>query len=128
VFRFFLVCGAVSAFISVLLGAFGAHALKAVLSEASLSTFHTANEYQMVHSLALLVLGVMPRSNEGAQLLKFSGSSFLAGIVLFSGSLYCLAITGITFLGAITPLGGLAFLSGWASLVVYAFKSKDGQF
>lgn len=129
--RLFLLLGAVSGFISVALGAFGAHALEKILSANSLSIFSTAHEYQITHSLVLLVTGILlgfqKTPNENRRLLVVSGYSFLVGIVLFSGSLYGLALTGISILGAITPLGGLAFSSGWLTLGLYAYKLRPSD-
>ena len=101
------------------LGAFGAHGLRSRLTPEMLAVFETGVRYQMYHALALLaVAGLMDRFN--GWLIVTAGWLFVAGIVLFSGSLYTLALTGITTLGAITPLGGLAFLAGWACLAVAA--------
>lgn len=112
---FFLKLAAASGFLSVALGAFGAHGLKKILSEKSLAVFHTGVEYQFYHSLALLLVGILVSRAEPGWI-KVSGYAFTAGIVLFSGSLYALALTGIGVLGAITPLGGVSFLVGWAAL------------
>lgn len=122
--RFFLIYGSLSAFLSVAFGAFGAHALKATLSEYSLSVFQTANQYHMFHSLALIALSILS-VNEHKRYLKICGGAFLAGIILFSGSLYALAISGLSALGVITPIGGLVFLLGWAVLFVYALKASS---
>jgi uncharacterized membrane protein YgdD (TMEM256/DUF423 family) len=108
-----LFIGAIFGFLSVALGAFGAHSLKNVLNEYGESVYAKAVLYQMFHSMALLAVGVFQHLFKG---ISFSpaGFAFLVGIVLFSGSLYALAITGTKWLGAITPIGGLAFLFGWA--------------
>lgn len=119
---FLIVCGAINGLLSVALGAFAAHALKASLSASSLATFYTANEYHMAHSLVLLALGILMRSESSSALIKYSGFAFLAGILLFSGSLYVLSITGIKSLGMITPIGGVGFIVGWALLVAYGWK------
>lgn len=107
--------GAGLGFIAVAFGAFGAHALKARLSPEMLAVWKTANEYHFYHALALLLVGVLARQ---AKLpgLDVSAGCFLAGIVVFSGSLYVLALSGTRWLGAITPIGGLLFLAGWAWL------------
>ena len=125
-----IVVGSVSAFLSVALGAFGAHGLKEILDEKALSVFHTAAQYQMYHALALFGLGILVTSLKTSQPLvsnsnyiSFAGWAFTLGTLLFSGSLYALAITGIKVLGAITPLGGLMFMAGWISLIIVAFKS-----
>ncbi len=113
--------GAVLAGLAVAAGAFGAHALRAQLSTAELATFETAARYQMYHALALVAVGLLDR-HRGERLLTMAGWAFLAGIVLFSGSLYGLALTGIRGLGAITPLGGLGFLAGWGLVAWTAFR------
>jgi uncharacterized membrane protein YgdD (TMEM256/DUF423 family) len=116
----FLLLGAIAAFLAVALGAFGAHGLRGRLSPEMLAVFQTGVQYHMYHALALLIVsGIMGRM--GGWLIQTAGWLFVAGIVLFSGSLYVLAISGITVLGAITPIGGLAFLLGWACLAFAAF-------
>ena len=102
------------------LGAFATHGLKPTLSPDSLAVFETGVRYQMYHALAVIAVGLM-LGRMGGWLFATAGWLFTAGIVLFSGSLYVLALTGITTFGAITPLGGLAFLAGWACLIVAAF-------
>lgn len=113
---------AVSGFLSVALGAFGAHALKAKLSSDMLSVYNTAVEYQMFHTVALLVVGLLLRDMQSS-LLNASAIAFTVGIILFSGSLYILAISGVKILGAITPIGGVAFLIAWALLFISFFKT-----
>jgi uncharacterized membrane protein YgdD (TMEM256/DUF423 family) len=115
-----LVLGALSGLISVAAGAFGAHALRGRLTPELLATFETAARYQMYHALALLAVGLSARG--ASPLWAWSGWLFVAGTVLFSGSLYALALTGVRWLGAITPLGGLCFLGGWALLALAAWK------
>jgi uncharacterized membrane protein YgdD (TMEM256/DUF423 family) len=118
--RLFLVIGALSGFIAVALGAFGAHALRDRLSADMLDVFKTGVTYQMYHALALLAVGLLLArlSIDGSPWLTAAGWLFIAGTVLFSGSLYMLALSGTTWLGAITPLGGVAFLLGWLALAV----------
>ncbi|HWW82509.1 MAG TPA: DUF423 domain-containing protein [Vicinamibacterales bacterium] len=116
----FLLIGAVAGLLGVGLGAFGAHGLRGRLSPEMLAVFETAVRYQMYHALAIVLTSVILGRMDG-WLLRTAGWSFTAGIVLFSGSLYVLALTGITTFGAITPIGGLAFLLGWGCLVVAAF-------
>ena len=117
--RNFLLIGALAGFLGVGLGAFGAHALRGRLSAEMLAVFETGVRYQLYHALALVaVAALMFRLN--GWLMVTAGWSFTAGIVLFSGSLYLLAFTGTRAFGAITPLGGLAFLIGWAALAVAA--------
>jgi uncharacterized membrane protein YgdD (TMEM256/DUF423 family) len=117
-----LVAGSFLGFLSVALGAFGAHAFKDFLTSANrLGTYETAVQYQMYHSLALVLVGVLgllvPKSDFG-----WVAFCFLAGIVVFSGSLYLLCASGIRWLGAITPLGGLGFLAGWLLLAWKVWK------
>ena len=144
--RLFLLLGALSAAISVAAGAFGAHALRERVEPRLLGVFETAARYQMYHALALIAVAlVLARSGgvsgsvsggvsgsataavlgppSGNSLLIASGWCFLAGTVLFSGSLYAMTFTGIRALGAITPLGGVAFIAGWVCLAVAAMRS-----
>ena len=113
--RFFLLIGAISGFFTVALGAFGAHGLKQVLSPGLLQTFNTGVEYQGLHSMALLATGLLLRS-EDQSTLRLAGWCFATGILVFSGSLYLLALTDARWLGAVTPIGGTAFLVGWGAL------------
>jgi uncharacterized membrane protein YgdD (TMEM256/DUF423 family) len=115
----FLLFGAVAGFLAVGLGAFGAHALRARLSAEMLAVFETGVRYHMYHALALILVSLL-MARMGGWLVATAGWCFAAGIVLFSGSLYALAISGVTILGAITPIGGLAFLAGWACLALAA--------
>jgi uncharacterized membrane protein YgdD (TMEM256/DUF423 family) len=109
--------GALSAFLAVAAGAFGAHGLRARLSPESLVVFETASRYQMYHALGLLAAAwAVARWPSGPA--RWAGWLFVAGTVLFSGSLYALAVSGIRWLGAITPLGGVAFLAGWLMLAL----------
>ena len=115
-----MLAGALAGFVGVAFGAFGAHGLRGRLSPEMLAVFETGVRYQMYHALALMLtaaLSVMPASGRmGGRAVAAAGWLFVAGIVLFSGSLYLLAVTGITGLGAITPIGGVALLLGWACL------------
>ncbi len=106
--------------VGVGLGAFGAHGLRGRLSPEMLAVFETGVRYQMYHALALLGVALLMTRVEGRAIVV-AGWSFFAGIVIFSGSLYALALTGVTTLGAITPIGGVAFLAGWLALAVAAF-------
>jgi uncharacterized membrane protein YgdD (TMEM256/DUF423 family) len=118
--------GAVSGFLSVALGAFGAHALASSLSEKALGIYQTASHYQMVHALALVAIGVLLRQDPALASSwpsSLAGWGFALGTLFFSGSLYALAVTDIKILGAITPLGGLSFMVGWISLAVLAWRS-----
>jgi uncharacterized membrane protein YgdD (TMEM256/DUF423 family) len=119
--RLFFSIGALSALISVAAGAFGAHALRARLSPEYLAVFETAARYQMYHALALLAVAWATTRWLGP-LPIWAGYLFLVGTVLFSGSLYALALTGVRWLGAITPLGGMACLAGWLCLTVAAMR------
>jgi len=120
--RNFLLIGALAGFLAVAFGAFGAHWLRRSLSPEMLAVFETAVRYQMYHALALLLTAAAIGRIGDVRLLAVAGWCFTAGIVLFSGSLYALALTGVTILGAITPLGGLAFLLGWGCLIVFALR------
>ena len=123
--RLFLAAGALSAAISVAAGAFGAHALKAKLPPDLLAVFHTGAQYQMYHALALLATGwAYAREPGGAA--AAAGWLFLAGTVLFSGSLYALALSGVRVLGAITPFGGVAFIAGWLALAAAVLRAPRG--
>ena len=114
--KFWLISGAISGFLSVGLGAFGAHSLKNILDEYGKSIYEKAVLYQMFHTLALFLVGILyPLFKETYFFL--AGWGFLIGIVLFSGSLYVLAITNMKWLGVITPFGGVAFLFGWFWLI-----------
>ena len=113
--RFFAGLGALSAFLAVAAGAFGAHALRGRIAEDLLPVFETGARYEMFHALALLAVGLWARRDPG-RALCVAGGAFAAGTVLFSGSLYALALTGTRSFGAVTPFGGAAFLIGWAAL------------
>lgn len=119
--RRFLALGALSGAIAVAAGAFGAHALRARLAPAMLAAFETAARYQMYHALALLAVAWVATQRPG-RLPTAAGWCFVGGTVLFSGSLYALALTDLRWLGAITPLGGVAFLAGWACLALAASR------
>jgi uncharacterized membrane protein YgdD (TMEM256/DUF423 family) len=113
----FLAWGAVAALLGVAFGAFGAHALKAHVDAAGLAVWQTAVQYHLFHALGLLCVGLLADRNPGSRWLRWSGWSMTAGVVLFSGSLYLLALTGQRFLGYVTPIGGFGFLLGWACLL-----------
>lgn len=123
--NFFLLCGALSGFLSVAAGAFGAHALRSRLPADLQAIFETGNRYQMYHALALCLLGVLGRGGIPAGPYTLSGVGFLGGTLLFSGSLYVLALSGQRWLGAITPLGGLCFLGGWVCLALSAAAGPE---
>jgi len=119
--RVFLAIGAGSAFLSVAAGAFGAHALRTRLTPDLLGVFETAARYHMYHAFGLIAAAWVCGRAPGAAA-SLAGWMFVLGTVLFSGSLYALALTGIRFLGAITPLGGIAFLAGWLALLRAAWQ------
>jgi len=118
----FLIAGSIFGGIAVTLGAFGAHALKNMLSEQNLRIFHTAVEYQFYHALALLITGVVGGKIRNKQI-NWSGNLFIAGIILFSGSLYCLsAFENLSWVGMLTPVGGLCLITGWLMLFLSSLK------
>lgn len=120
--KLFITLAALSGMLAVVFGAFGAHALKNRLDDYALGVFQTAVQYHFYHSLALLAVGILALSVPDSTLLKSSGWLFAAGLVVFSGSLYILSLSGVRWLGAVTPLGGLAFIAGWACLAAAAWK------
>ena len=122
--RRFAVAGALFAFLAVAFGAFGAHALRDRLSAEMLAVYQTGVQYQAMHALALLVLfGIFDRLGQ-PKLCRAAGWLFVIGVIVFSGSLYALALSGIRGFGAITPIGGLCFLAGWLALVVAAIRER----
>ena len=115
--------GTALALLAVVSGAFAAHGLKTILDAQQLALFETAARYQMYHALALLIIGIMASLQQFSRtLLTLAAFAFILGIFLFCGSLYLLALSGITWLGAITPLGGTAFLAGWLAMMIAALK------
>lgn len=121
--RHLIACAAINLLIAIAAGAFGAHALKNYLSAEMLSVWQTAVQYQMLHGLALFALAnLLPRWDH--KMIQRSAIAMLLGIALFSGSLYVLAYSGIRGLGAITPIGGAAFLFAWANLAWTALLRK----
>jgi len=119
--NYWIISASVFGFLTVALGAFGAHGLKNVLiTNNSTEIYNKAVLYQMFHTLALLLLGLIQQIDQKINLMV--GVSFILGIIIFSGSLYVLSITNIKWLGAITPIGGIFFLIGWMSLFFYAIK------
>jgi uncharacterized membrane protein YgdD (TMEM256/DUF423 family) len=119
--RVFLALGAISAFVSVAAGAFGAHALRSRLSPELLAVFETGARYEMYHALGLVAVAWAAARWPGSAA-SAAGWLFLAGTLLFSGSLYALALSGVRALGAVTPFGGVAFLAGWALLAWTALR------
>jgi uncharacterized membrane protein YgdD (TMEM256/DUF423 family) len=124
--RTFVIFGGLFGFAAVAAGAFGAHFLRQSLQPEMLSVFETGARYQMYHSLALLAAAWQADRNPGWAA-GFAGWSFVAGIILFSGSLYLLALTNTAWIGAITPLGGMAFLAGWLGLAWSPLMAARGQ-
>lgn len=120
--KLFIILGALNAFLSVALGAFGAHGLEKVVEPKYMEIWKTGVQYQMFHATGLLVIGVLLGKMPASSLLSWSGWLMLIGIILFSGSLYVLTLTKISVLGAITPLGGVAFLAAWILLIIAAVK------
>ncbi|CAH9018034.1 DUF423 domain-containing protein [Candidatus Nitrosacidococcus sp. I8] len=114
--KFFISTGAFFAALGILLGAFGAHGLKNRLETHMLEVWHTGVNYHMYHALGLIFIGILLHQIGDSSLIKWSGRLMITGIILFSGSLYLLAFTGIKWLGAITPLGGISFITAWLLL------------
>jgi uncharacterized membrane protein YgdD (TMEM256/DUF423 family) len=124
--RLFLFFGSLFGGLGVVLGAFAVHSLKARLAPQLLATFETGVKYQTYHALALLVVALVPaRRYASTLLLTLSGSLFVIGTLLFSGSLYVLTLGGVRWLGAVTPVGGVAFVIGWFCLLVAAFWGRE---
>ena len=121
--KVFLFLGGINAALVVLLGAFGAHALKERLSAEMLAVYQTGVQYHLFHALGLLVVGLVATPLPASAYLKWSGWLMLAGIVLFSGSLYVLSLSGLRWLGMVTPFGGLAFIAAWIVFVIAIAKS-----
>jgi uncharacterized membrane protein YgdD (TMEM256/DUF423 family) len=113
--------GAIFAFVGIGLGAFGAHAVKAMISPESMTIYQTGVQYHLIHAIALVLVGIL-----GKTVSPWVGRLFTTGICVFSGSLYLLALTGIKWLGAITPIGGVCFLTGWA-LLAYSSSRSQGS-
>lgn len=126
--RLFLMLGGIFGGLAVAAGAFASHALKAQLSERSQQIFETGTKYQMYHALALILVALLLNRADGTDtLVQFAGYAFIIGIILFSGSLYGLSLSGMKWFGPITPLGGVAFLVGWGCLAISAYKSTPAS-
>jgi len=119
-----IVAGALLAFLGVGLGAFGAHALKARLAPDLLAVYHTGVQYHLWHALGIVLIGLLVQSLPGQKLLPIAGWLMVAGIILFSGSLYALSISGVRALGAVTPIGGVAFLASWAMVAWSVWQAR----
>lgn len=122
--RVMLMLGATSGFLSVAFGAFGAHGLKHRVGPDLLAIFHTGVDYQALHAIALLACGLLAL-HRPSRSLGAAGWCFVVGSLIFSGSLYVLTLTGLRWLGAITPIGGVAFLIGWACLIYAAWQFRQ---
>lgn len=121
--KLFLIVGGIAMALAVGLGAFGAHGLKKILSEEMIDIFQTGVTYHFYHALGLLAVGLAARFIPDSALLSWSGWLMLAGILIFSGSLYILSIGNIRWLGAVTPIGGLCFIASWILFVAAVWKS-----
>ncbi len=123
--QIFLSLGAILGGLSVAAGAFASHALRSKISDRSLEIFETGTRYQMYHALALLLVALLlSRTDSPSPTLIATGWLFIIGIVIFSGSLYALSLTGVKSLGAIAPIGGAAFIAGWGALAFAAWSVK----
>jgi len=120
--KLFILLGSLNALIGVALGAFGAHGLKTKVAPEMLTVWNTAVQYHLIHALGLLLIGILYHLMPDAPLIKTAGWSILLGIILFSGSLYALVLTGTKPLGIITPIGGVAFLVGWLLIAIAAWR------
>ncbi len=122
--RWFIILGALNSFLSVALGAFGAHGLKSRVTPELLDTFQTGARYEMYHGLALILVGVLVRLFPQQGLLHWAGWAFISGTILFCGSLYAIVFTGVRGFGAVAPLGGLSFMAGWVIILMTFLKMK----
>jgi len=121
--KLFLLLGSANAALAVMLGAFGAHALKARLDVSLLKAYHTGVEYHFYHALGLILVGIIAMNLPANIWLKSSGWSMFVGIILFSGSLYLMSIFNLRWLGMVTPIGGLLFILAWVSLCISVLKT-----
>ncbi|MCR8914686.1 DUF423 domain-containing protein [Marinobacter panjinensis] len=120
--RIALICGALFALLAVMAGAFGAHGLRGVLGDRGLEVFQTAVTYQVYHSLALILVSILPMAGLSRRLLGIAAGFFVAGILLFSGSLYLLVLTDIRWVGPVTPVGGASYMVGWILVIISVFR------
>ncbi len=120
--KLFLTIGSLAMALAVGLGAFGAHGLKSILTDEMMNIFETGVKYHFYHAIGLLIVGLITQSLPDSSLLKWSGWLMVGGILIFSGSLYVLATTGIKWLGAITPIGGLCFITSWILMALAICK------
>jgi uncharacterized membrane protein YgdD (TMEM256/DUF423 family) len=121
--KLFLILGGINAALVVMLGAFGAHGLKARMTAEMLAVYQTGVHYHLFHALGLLAVGIVALHIVDSVYLKWAGWLMLAGIILFSGSLYVLSLSGLRWLGMVTPFGGLAFIAAWIVFVIAIAKS-----
>lgn len=121
----FLLASALAAFLAVALGAFAAHGLRGRLDDHMMDVFQTGVRYHFFHALGLGLVAVLAKQYPGSNYLHWAGWSMVAGLVVFSGSLYLLSFSGLRWLGMITPVGGLAFLLAWLLLAVFAYREAD---
>ena len=121
--KLFLIAGAISGALAVIFGAFGAHLLKQMITPEMLEVYKTGVDYQFYHTFALLTVGILMHLAP-SKILQWSGYLFIGGIVIFSGFLYLLSLTGIKVLGAIVPIGGVSFIAGWICLLAHILKAK----
>lgn len=122
--KLFVLLGSLNAFLAVALGAFGAHGLKSKVSADMLMVWQTGVQYHMFHALGLILLGILIHLFPQIDQLRVSGWLLFSGIVLFSGSLYVMVLSGVRALGMVTPIGGIAFLMGWLLLAVFVFRNS----
>ncbi|MEY2666439.1 MAG: hypothetical protein RLZZ384_610 [Pseudomonadota bacterium] len=123
----FLFLGTTFAFLGVVFGAFGAHALKTMITPELLAVYQTGVTYQMWHAFGLIAIALIQQHDSQSALLKWAGALMFLGIILFSGSLYLLAILDLPALGKITPIGGVSFLIAWSLLVIFSGKKQTRQ-
>ena len=123
--KLFLVLGGINAALVVVLGAFGAHVVKTRISSDMMAVYHTATLYHAIHALGLIAIGVVAGWLPDSSYLKSAGWVMFSGIVLFSGSLYLLSITGARWLGSITPIGGVVFIVAWVLFCVAVLKASN---
>ena len=123
--KLFLILGSVNAALAIMLGAFGSHGLKVSLSIEMMNIYQTGIQYHVYHAFGLLIIGLIAFQFPGSKLLRWSGWLMFSGIIFFSGSLYLQAITNIRWLGAITPIGGTAFITSWILLTMTALKLEQ---
>lgn len=125
--RVWMTVGAVMTMLSVAIGAFGAHMLKEKIGADAIAVYETGVQYHMIHALALLIVGLTAGQLEVSSKLKWAARLLFIGIIVFSGSLYVLSITGIKVLGAITPIGGVAFIAGWLLFALDVWQRGKGR-